>query len=284
MAKIILVAETGSDIPPEIARQNGIYIVPMHVTFGDTARDDGTFPPEEVCSYYERTGSLPKTSGSTPEDFSRAFDAIHARWPEAHILHLAYSAVTTCSYQSAKIAAADRDYVTSVDTKSVSAGQCAVVLRMAKLLEQHPEWMPAQAAAAAKEVSASVRMCFIPHDMEYLRAGGRVSNAVALCEKLLGLHPLIEIQDGRLLATQKLRGNLKLLAAKLTADYTAANRLKKDELWLIWTPGLSGEIKAAAEQSARSCGYKKITWLKTGGVVTAHGGPSCFGVAGFAEN
>lgn len=284
MAKIILVAETGSDIPPEIARQNGIYIVPMHVTFGDTARDDGTFPPEEVCSYYERTGSLPKTSGSTPEDFSRAFDAIHARWPEAHILHLAYSAVTTCSYQSAKIAAADRDYVTSVDTKSVSAGQCAVVLRMAKLLEQHPEWMPAQAAAAAKEVSASVRMCFIPHDMEYLRAGGRVSNAVALCGKLLGLHPLIEIQDGRLLATQKLRGNLKLLAAKLTADYTAANRLKKDELWLIWTPGLSGEIKAAAEQSARSCGYKKITWLKTGGVVTAHGGPSCFGVAGFAEN
>lgn len=284
MAKIILVAETGSDIPPEIARQNGIYIVPMHVTFGDTARDDGTFPPEEVCSYYERTGSLPKTSGSTPEDFSRAFDAIHARWPEAHILHLAYSAVTTCSYQSAKIAAADRDYVTSVDTKSVSAGQCAVVLRIAKLLEQHPEWMPAQAAAAAKEVSASVRMCFIPHDMEYLRAGGRVSNAVALCGKLLGLHPLIEIQDGRLLATQKLRGNLKLLAAKLTADYTAANRLKKDELWLIWTPGLSGEIKAAAEQSARSCGYKKITWLKTGGVVTAHGGPSCFGVAGFAEN
>lgn len=69
MESIILMAETGADIPPELARQHNIQIVPMHVSFGNISQDDGTFPSEEICAYYERTKQLPKTSGSTPEDF-----------------------------------------------------------------------------------------------------------------------------------------------------------------------------------------------------------------------
>ena len=53
---IVLLAETGSDITPEIAAKYGIYIVPMHVQMGDITKDDGSFPPEEVCEYYEKTG------------------------------------------------------------------------------------------------------------------------------------------------------------------------------------------------------------------------------------
>lgn len=60
MSKIILAAETGADIPPELAQRYNIQIVPMHVSFGDVTRDDGTFPSEEICAYYERTGELPK--------------------------------------------------------------------------------------------------------------------------------------------------------------------------------------------------------------------------------
>lgn len=138
MGKIILVAETGADIPTHEAERYGIHIVPMHVSFGSEPRDDGAFPPEEICTYYEQTHELPKTSGSTPEDFRSVFDDIHDRYPEAQILYLTYSAVTTCSYQSAQIAAEGRNYVTSLDTKAVAAGQCSIVLRMAQLLERHP--------------------------------------------------------------------------------------------------------------------------------------------------
>ncbi len=112
MSRVVLVAETGSDICPELAQKHNIHLVPMHVTFGDETLDDGAFPPEEVCNYYDRTGTLPKTSGCSPEDFEKVFAAIHAAHPDAHILHLAYSAATTVSYQSAKIAAEGLDYVT----------------------------------------------------------------------------------------------------------------------------------------------------------------------------
>ena len=87
MGKIILLAETGSDITREVAERYGIYIVPMHVSFGEETRDDASFPAEEICGYYERTGNLPKTSGSVPEDFEKIFDRIHEEHPEGHILY-----------------------------------------------------------------------------------------------------------------------------------------------------------------------------------------------------
>ena len=52
---------------------------------------------------------------------------------------------------------------------------------------------------------------FIPGNLDYLKAGGRVSNAAYLGATLLRLKPLIEIVDGKLLASKKYRGRLKNL-------------------------------------------------------------------------
>ena len=143
MSSIILIAETGSDVTPELAKEYGIHLVPMHVSLGETTLDDGAFPPEEVCAYYDQTGKVPRTSACNPEDFTVVLDEIHAKYPDKQILHLAYSAVTTCSYQNALIASEGRDYIRSVDTKHVSVGQAAVVLAVAQLLRDKPElrWM-----------------------------------------------------------------------------------------------------------------------------------------------
>ena len=281
--RIILVAETGADIPPELAQRHNIQIVPMHVTFGTDTRDDGSFPSEEVCDFYDRTGTLCKTSGSVPEDFTKCFDEIHTRWPNAQILYLAYSSATTCSYQSAQIAAEDRDYVTSLDTKMASGGQYCVVIEAAKWLEAHPEATVQEAAAAAQGLIDRANMCFIPKDMEYLRAGGRVSNAVALVGKVLGITPLIEFIDGKLVATRKLRGKLEALVPKLITEHAEKWELDRKELWLIWTPRFPDDLKRAAEETAASLGFETVTWVKSGGVITSHSGPSAFGVVGFTK-
>ena len=81
MKKYVIVAETGSDIPKDYAERYGIWIVPMHVAFGTDVRDDGTFPVEEICEYYKKTGKLPTTSGSNPEDFTIVFDKIFKEYP-----------------------------------------------------------------------------------------------------------------------------------------------------------------------------------------------------------
>ena len=277
-------AESGADIPPRLAEKYDLQIVPMHIAFGAETRDDGSFPSEEICAFYDRTGILPKTSGSVPEDFTQAFDEAHEKWPQAEILHLAYSAATTCSYQSALIAAEGRGYVRSLDTGVACAGQGAVVLSLARLLEENPDWGMADAVKAAESLIARVRMCFIPDDLEYLRAGGRVSNAVALAGRVLGIHPLIEFVNGELVATKKLRGKLLKLAPQLVRDYAEGQGLDQEELWLIWTPGFPDEVRAVVEETAKALGFRTVTWIKSGGVITTHAGPSAFGVVGFAHS
>lgn len=282
--KIILVAETGSDLTPALAEEYGVYLVPMHVSMGGETYDDGTFPPEDIVTYYNtHNKEVPHTSASSPEDFMTVFDRIHEEHPDSQILHLAYSAITTCSYQNGMLAAEGRDYVTHVDTKHVSVGQGVVVMEVAKYLKAHPETSVAEAAEIAKEIAARCNMCFIPKNLDYLRAGGRVSNVVALTGNLLNLHPCIEILDGKLMAKKKYRGNMDKVIPKLIEEYTEVHNFDKEHITFIETPEFTSELKQLAEETAKKLGFQSISWIKTGCVITCHGGPGAFGLVGFSH-
>ena len=284
--KILITAETGSDISREMAEELGIQLIPMHVSLGSETLDDGTFPPEDVCAYYDKTGKCPTTSGSTPYDFETIYDQLFAEDPDLQILHLAYSAVTTCSYHSCELAIEEKPYarnVRIVDTKHVSVGQCAVVIGVLGWLAEHPDATLDEAATAAVKIGEQTKMCFIPDNLDYLRAGGRCSNAAALVGNLLQLHPCIEIIDGRLIAGKKYRGKLCKVAPLLLKEFAAKHNLKKDHLYFINTPYMNEGVREALNAEAAAMGFEKITWVKTGCVITCHGGPGAFGIVGTVE-
>ena len=286
MSKILIAAETGSDIPADLAAELGILLIPMHVSLGDRTLDDGAFPAEDICAYYDSTGKCPTTSGSTPYDFEAVYEGGFAEDPQAQILHLAYSAVTTCSYHSSELALEDKPYagqVKLVDTKHVSVGQGVVVLQTHQWLQEHPEATLEEAAAAAEAFALGTRMCFVPRNLDYLRAGGRCSNATALVGNLLKLHPCIEITDGRLLAGKKYRGDLAKLAPTLLDEFTARNNLRRDHIYFIYTPYMDEGIRTALNAHAALLGFRKVTWMKTGCVITCHGGPGAFGIVGISD-
>ncbi len=281
--KILITAETGSDIPKELAKELGIVLIPMHVSLGDITLDDGAFPPEDVCAYYDRTGKCPTTSGSTPYDFESIYDPLFEADPELRVLHLAYSAVTTCSYHSCELAVEGKPYaenVRIVDTKHVSVGQCAVAVAVSAWLDAHPEASLDEAVDAAVRIGEQTKMCFIPDNLDYLRAGGRCSNAVALVGNLLQLHPCIEIIEGKLIAGKKYRGKLSKVAPVLLREFAAKHGLKKDHLYLINTPYMDEGVRDALNAEAAALGFEKVTWIKTGCVITCHGGPGAFGIVG----
>ena len=283
MSKILLMAESGSDITPELAGQLGVFIVPMHVTFGGETRDDGAFPVTQMFEHYKATREPPRTSGCTPHDFEVAFGRALEENPGAQILYLAYSACTTCYMQSAIMTADGRKDIRIVDTKSVSAGQMAVVMRVAKALREHPEMTMDEAVAVANDAIAKVRMGFIPGDLDYLRAGGRVSNAAYLGAKILGLHPLIEIQDGKLISTKKYRGSMARVIAQMAREFPEQSGLDKGEIHLIYGDGLAEDVRHDAERILTENGYQIKGWVRTGCVIAAHSGPGSFGIVGFAE-
>ena len=283
MHNYILLAETGSDIPQELMDRYGVETVPMHVAFGTDNRDDRTFPVTDIYEFFERTGKLTTTSGSTVGDFEVVFDRLQAQHPGKRILHLAYSAVTTCSYQSAVIAAEGRENITSVDTKHVSAGQTLVILLLARYLEANPDATHEEVLAKAEELGRRVKMGFFPGDLAYLRAGGRVSNAAYLGAKILSLNPLIELLDGQLKATKKYRGKMEKVALELLKEFPAVNKLSKEILVFVYSEGLKDSIRQSVTAQARDMGFREILWVPTGGVVTTHCGPGGFGVCGVSE-
>ena len=279
---ILLLAESGSDITPEVAAKYGITIVPMHVAYGGETRDDGSFPVTEMFEHYAATRDLPRTSGCTPHDFEVVFERLQTEYPGRPILHLAYSACTTCSMQSAIIASEDRKGILCVDTKQVSAAQGAVVIAMAKYLEENPDVTLEEAGKKAAEIAESVRMGFFPGDLDYLRAGGRVSNAAYLGAKLLSLHPLIESLDGKLMSTKKYRGNMAKVVLRMVDEFSANLDPEKD-LYLIYGAGLDENIMRDVERVVEEKGFMKHSWVETGCVIAAHSGPGAFGIVGFAK-
>lgn len=283
MSRIVIVVETGSDISEELKKEYGIYTVPMHVTFGNRTKDDGTFSPSEICDYYEKTGVLPKTSASTPYDYTNVFERIRMEYPSADILLLGYSAATTGSFVNALAAKGNDKRIECVDTKNVSIGQSAVAVKTAKLIKAHPEWTLKQAAEAAKCVGEQTKMFFIPDRLDYLKAGGRIKSVAAFVGSLLEIKPLIELKNGCLSLAKKIRGTIRHTMKKIYALFIERYSLDTDEIWIGATTGFPAELKELAVSTAKEFGFGKVNWLDGGGVITTHGGPHAFGIAGYCK-
>ena len=155
---------------------------------------------------------------------------------------------------------------------------------MAEILNANPDMTMEEAVAVANDLISRANMCFMPDNLEFLRAGGRVSNVAFLGAKLLNLHPVIEILDGLLMATKKYRGKMSKVAAQLVTDFAEKYDLDREEcLWFVHVTGFSDSVREIVENAAKEAGFKKTRWIQAGGVITTHGGPAAFGLAGFSR-
>ena len=191
MTKFIITAESGSDLPKELVERYGVRIIPMHVTMGDETRPDGTFPVEEVFDFYEKTGTLPKTAGSTPDDNAKCFRQIFEEYPDAHIIHIAYSAVTTVSFNAAKIAE-DFENIHLVDSKNVTIGQTAIIKATAEYIENHQTQVLKMSLPLLKIFYERTRFIFLPNTLLYLSRWTRIKRLFMVL--LLNIHPAIVIE------------------------------------------------------------------------------------------
>lgn len=280
----IIVAESGADIPSNIESEYGIHILPMHIAMNGESFDDGSdFPVQSIFQYHKQTGKVPSTSATNPEEYNLLFEELHNKYPDKQILHLCYSAITTATWQNALIGSEGMDYVCHVDTKNVSGGQAVIVLKVAQYLKEHPLAPMDELVNEAEKWIERVKLGFFSGDLDYLRAGGRVSNATYIAATLLSIKPLIELIDGKLVATKKYRGSMERVSKKLISDFTKRHDLEIESLYLLFTEGLPEKTKLDIEQVAKELGYSNILWIKAGGVITSHGGPAAFGMIGIAK-
>lgn len=280
MSKYIITTESGSDLSKELIERYNIHVIPMYVTMGDQTRPDGSFPVQELFDYYEETGELPKTAGSTPGDNAKVFKEIFEKYPDAHIIHIGYSAVTTVSFNAANIAAQDFENVHLVDSKHVTIGLTAIVKATAEFIENNPDTTPEEIIAFIEDVRERTHMFFLPETLTYLRAGGRVSNLAFYGANLLRIKPSIVLENGYLVSGKRYRETFDRCVGRMIDDFLNTYNLDPKSILVVGSPSVSPHHKEMISKRLNENGILSPTWMKTGAVISSHGGPGAIGIAG----
>lgn len=124
-----------------------------------------------------------------------------------------------------------------VDTKSVSSALHLVVTNVAQLLDVTPDIPEDELMAYIASQVDRIRFAFIPGDLDYLRAGDRLSNVAFLGATLLRIKPTVEVVDGLLVATKKRRGTMLKYVAQLVEDFVNREPMDLSRVNLTYSVG-----------------------------------------------
>ncbi len=282
MEKIILTTESGSDVPQAMADELGIRIAPMHVILGSESYPDRSIPVADVFAFFKRTKQMPTTSAVNPQEYAVFFLKLREENPDAEIIHIAYSSKASCTYQNAKIALDDlKDRrIRLIDSETVSSGIALLLWKSAQVIKS------ARSADQAEEMIRGLirreRVSFLPDTLEYLRAGGRVSNAAYLGTSLLRLKVLINMVDGKLVASKKYRGDMEKVSFQYLEDFVKTHSPSREAIFLFYAEGFSMSLLERLQNRCRQMGFEQVLTADIGCVISCHGGPGVMGLAAFA--
>jgi len=280
MRRIILTTESGADLPEELADKHNVQVVPMHLIMDGQDYLDGTLPVTDIYDYYERTKKIPSTTSTNSHEYLEFFKKIKSDFPDCIIIHIGYTSKASSSFQNAIIATEELEDIFLIDALNVTGGLTAIVMYAVTLLENEPSIDPAQFVVMIESKVPKSRLAFVPGSLEFLRAGGRVSNLAYLGGALLKIKPRIELMDGNLVSTKKYRGKMEIVLEKLFRDYLGQYNMDKEQLYLIYSIGLDEKIKQRMDEIAKETGFKNVTWIQAGAMISTHAGPGGIGIAG----
>ncbi|MHA6252463.1 DegV family protein [Oceanobacillus sp. CAU 1775] len=283
MKKIILTTESGADLPEDLALKYNIQTVPMHIIMDGKDHLDGFLPVPEIFDYHDRTKKIPTTTATNTHEYQHFFKEVNESFPDCTIIHIGYTSKASSSFQNAVQASKEFDNLILIDALNVTGGLTAVVVYAATLLEADPTISAESLTEKIKAIVPKSRLAFVPGNLEFLKAGGRVSNLAFIGGSLLKLLPRIELIEGVLLSNKKYRGKMSVVAEKLLRDYLQQYNINKDQLYLIYSVGLDEKIKKHMTEIAKEHGFQNIKWMEAGAVISTHAGPGGFGVAGIEE-
>lgn len=285
MREIIITTESGSDLPADLAKKYNVPVVPMHIVMAGTDYQDGSIQVDQIYEYYNETKKIPSTSAVNVGEYIDFFRAVRAAHPDCVIMHMAYSSLASSTYQNAEIAIREFKDIYLIDTHNVSGGCTAHIGKAFELIQEKKDTCTDYQALANEIESWNKRVfcSFIPGNLDYLKAGGRVSNAAYLGATLLRLKPLIEIVEGKLIASKKYRGTIEKFVDSYMEEYLEKHKVSRNCLYLMYSKGLSQIALDRMKENAIRFGFKSYEYVMTGCVISCHSGPGAIGLAGCCE-
>ena len=268
-----IVTDSTSDIPPELARELDVAVVPLTVFFGEEAFRDGVdITHEEFFRRLTANDVFPRTTQPTAADFLEVYGPLVEQGHEIVSMHISGKLSGTMnSARAARQEMADAR-IELVDTE---LGSLAITLAVKAAAEAAQRGEPFESVVnEARAASASVELYVVLDTLEYLHRGGRIGKAQSLVGSLLSLKPILKLEDGEIHPHEKVRTRQKAVQ-RLLEIASAGAPYKEIAVAHVTTP----EEVARFTEHLASLTDAPVLVGEIGPVVGAYAGPRAVGVA-----
>jgi len=273
MKPYVITTDSSADLTDKYLQEHGIGMVSLNCLLeGEVYNSENPLPLRE---FYDkmRDGAMPTTSQVNPEQARALFEPYAKEGKD--IVHLAFSSGLSGSCQSAMIAAADvmEDYpecrIVVVDTLLAAMGQGLLVHRAVQMKENGASMD--EVAAWCKENSPYIASYVTVDDLFHLYRGGRVSKSSAVLGSMIGIKPLIRMnEEGKLEVIGKARGRKKSIQ---TIIEKLMERIREDETTVFISHGdCPEEAEQIRQKLVQDYGIKETMVSLIGPVVASHTG------------
>ena len=230
--KIALLTDSCADISPRLAKEKGIFVVPLRFLCRDGEYRDGVdITPDEVYCRL-REGELPKTSLPSGEDIGSALEEIVKEGYEGVIAFMLSSGLSG-TFNVARLIGEECEgklEVAVFDSLSASLGQGMMVLQLAEDIKAGMSWeelVEHRAPQLVKDTTAH----FSVDTLEYLEKGGRIGKVTATAGTLLNIKPILGFSaDGQLQSAAKVRGRNQVMDKLVALTVKACGEHKRYNL------------------------------------------------------
>jgi DegV family protein with EDD domain len=272
---IKIVTDSSADLPPQLAEELGITIVPLYIRFGDKIyRDRLDIGDEEFYRELLQNAVHPVTVQPGIQDFVEVYQRVAIKADAIVSIHI--SSKLSGTYNSALQATAMVDPgcpVEVIDSQTTTAALGLICVEAAKAANSGKDLQ--YVISIVEEAIQNTYVFGILDSLEYICMGGRAGRTRSLLSSILNVKPVLSLRNGELTPVGRVRTRSRGID-ELFEYVTHAKHI--DNLAVAY----STTAEEAADLSQRlAVRFKKknIITVRLGSTIGVHTGPGTVIVA-----
>ena len=269
-----IVTDSTCDLPPRMAQELGVAMVPLHVVFGDVSYREGIdITVEEFYEMLVKSRQLPTTSAPSVGDFQEVYERLLEETDSILSIHLSGKLSATVRIAQAAADSINKPgRIAVMDSQSMSVGMSFVIMEAAAAIRAGASLE--EAKAAAKSVRDRLHVLFMLDTLEYVRRGGRIGRARAYLGTMLRVKPILAVREGELYPVERVRTRVHGVERIIQA----AVRHQNVTMAAVAHATTPDEAELIAGRLAMAFPHAQVFVTRCGPVLGTHGGPGIVGV------
>lgn len=280
MQTVKIITDSGCDLSPQMVEEAGLKILPFSIIFGDEVyKEYYELTPRKFYEKWNETGVIPKTSQVTPVVFEEAFKEALDEYET--VIYAGLSETLSSTANSAKLAKQmveeenpNADIVI-IDSKTASFAY-GIIMYKAGLMAKDGKTKD-EIVAFINDMVEKMNVYFVINNLEYLKAGGRISSTKLMLGTFMDIKPLMKLEEGKLLQFEKIRGSKNVIRSLVENVKKEIENIEEYGIILAHSDCSERlpELKTALLGNEKPAEYYEF---EIGSAIGTHAGPGVLGV------